>query len=370
MRTTSILFAACCLLGASVPSAAAQQSADPAFGRIAGVRELSDGRVLITDSQARSLFVLDATLKSRRKIGRDGDGPGEYRAPGRVIALEGDRSIVIDNNNRKWYLLDGDRFLATPDAWRNTALQWNGALSGISSTGAALDGRAHGAPIRLPFPLMPRLRDSVAFVRLNPNAARDTIGYGRLHANGAAVKRDKSGLPHNALHPLNTADQAWLFPDGTIAIARVEPYRVEWREANGRVVNNAPVIGTAQQVTTPIKQWVMRHNLLDVNGDPIFTVQDYPTWPRTVPAFTNFALVAGTDGRLYIRRTQVSDQAMVDVFDRQRGRIASVTLPPRSRLVAVGTRGWYLAQTNDDEEELLVRWTPPTTPNQKPDTHN
>lgn len=55
----------------------------------------------------------------------------------------------------------------------------------------------------------------------------------------------------------------------------------------------------------------------------------------------------------------MGDRRSVDVFDQQRGHVSTVQLPVGADLVAVGRRGWYLAQINDDEEYHLVRWTRP-----------
>lgn len=81
--------------------------------------------------------------------------------------------------------------------------------------------------------------------------------------------------------------------------------------------------------------------------------------PILLPPFTERALVAGLDGRLYVKRTLVGGRPSVDVFDQQRGHVSTVQLPIGADLIAVGRRDWYLAQSNDDEEYHLVRWTPP-----------
>ena len=45
------------------------------FGRITGVREVREGRLLISDTQARRQFVVDLERETKRQLGRQGEGP-------------------------------------------------------------------------------------------------------------------------------------------------------------------------------------------------------------------------------------------------------------------------------------------------------
>jgi hypothetical protein len=317
--------------------------------------------VLVSDGLARTLYVLDATMQTRRQIGRAGDGPGEYRSPADIVALDGDRSLVLDARNRKWYVLDGTTFLDTPESLRTVSRQWQGTFSGVASNGVMLDGRVHGTRVRLGFPI-PRIGDSVAFVRMAAATPRDTVALGRFHFFGAVRKEfatPKGPDVTVATHPMNTGDQAWLFPDGRLAMARVSPYRVEWRAPDGQRTVSRVLSDASPPMTSRMKHEVMQRYALDEQGNPKFKPSDFATWPERVPPFTEGALVAGLDGRLYVKRTLVGGRRSVDVFDQQRGHVSTVQLPVGTDLIAVGRRGWYLAQINDDEEYHLVRWTPP-----------
>lgn len=339
----------------------AMSSSSPAFGKIRGARELKDGAVLVTDGLARALYVLDESLQTRRQIGRTGDGPGEYRSPAEIVALSRDRSLVLDARNRKWYLLEATRLLDTPVSWRPVSLGWQGAFSGATDNGVMLDGRVHGTRVRVGFPI-PRYGDSVAFVRMTGAKVPDTLALGRFYFWGAVRKEFTTPRGPDvtvATHPMNTGDQAWLFPDGNVAIARVSPYRVEWRAPGGQRTVSRVVDDALPTMSLRMKQEVMQRFALDEQGNPKFKPSDFSTWPERVPPFTERALVAGLDGRLYVRRTLVGNRRIVDVFDQHRGHVSTVQLPVGADLIAVGHRGWYLAQINDDEEYHVVRWTPP-----------
>ena len=49
------------------------------FTRVAGARELPGNRAIVTDQMERTVYLVDFSAGSRRQIGRQGDGPAEYR---------------------------------------------------------------------------------------------------------------------------------------------------------------------------------------------------------------------------------------------------------------------------------------------------
>jgi hypothetical protein len=335
------------------------------FESIASVRELADGRLLLTDSRVRLLYLIDSSLTRRMQIGRIGDGPNEYRAPGTIIALSKNQSVVIDRQNRKFYALAADRFVETPVALRPPLSLWRGTILGMADDYSRFSAVAHGPKVQLPFPTpdrsSPVVSDSVIFVRQRTNGRTDTIAFGKSYHSGAISKRVRIGNTdelHNAIHPLQTFDQGWMFPDGTVAIVRVNPYGVDWHTA-GKVTAGAPVKETPVPITRALKQWILNHTLQDADGNPKFRPDDFAHWPSNVPPFTSFSVRGGIDGHVYVERTRIGERQRVDVFERARGRVASIELPPRARLVGVGARHWYLAQPTADGEEALVRWTPP-----------
>jgi hypothetical protein len=337
------------------------------FGRIGSVRELRDGRLLLGDAQTRLLFVVDLERLTKRQVGRTGDGPGEYRGPGAIFALSGDTSLMLDSHNRKWYLLDADRFVNSASWMKDQVPMWRGDLSGVSSAGQYLDVTSLGARCRAPFSLprgRPECSDSVAMIRRSPAGAGDTVARGKSWFLSAISKKKViNGLPVSffSMHPLQSFDQGMLFPDGAIAIARVRPYGVQWISPNGSVTNGPeirepPITLTAKQRTAIAEAY--SH---DVNGDPIHSASDFPSWPSVAPPFLSRALLPGMDGRLYVVRTWdgASPVRRVDVFDRAGQRVGAFELPQRERLLAVSRASIYVARIDENEEEILVRYRLP-----------
>lgn len=343
------------------PSAAAKTE-QQVFDRIGHVRELRDGTLLVTDASAKALFVVPPEGPTR-KLGRTGDGPGEYRGPGRLIPLGDSNTVLVDNRNRRWQLLQLGAFRSLPDAFRDVNFRVRGDLGGISRNGVALDVQGRGAAKRMTVVIPrnhPLAYDSIAFVLQHGRVGADTVALGRTHRLGAATKRVVvNGLADVfiAMHPLATYDQGVLFPDGSVAIARVEPYRVDWRASDGTWQYGQPMQEVLPAVTARVRADLARRISSDAQERPVFSQADFKEWPARVPAFTSYSVHAGSDGRVYIVRTDVGStlQRQVDIFERERGRVGSVNMPAGTRLVGLGRRTLFAARTLDTGEEEIVR---------------
>lgn len=80
---------------------------DTASGLIGAVADLhvaADGRVYVSDPQANGVHVFDASGRHVRTIGREGEGPGEFRRLGGLQTL-GDTLVVVDGGNGRLQLL-------------------------------------------------------------------------------------------------------------------------------------------------------------------------------------------------------------------------------------------------------------------------
>ena len=96
----------------------ATASLDEEFTVITSVRELADGRILITDPREARVVVADLASGLVTQVGRNGKGPGEYSMAAPIRPMAGDSSILFDMMSRRWLLLDGARIVVTvpPDA--------------------------------------------------------------------------------------------------------------------------------------------------------------------------------------------------------------------------------------------------------------
>lgn len=319
--------------------------------------------MLVLDLTERAILVLDANGQSARQLGRAGDGPGEYRSPALVFAMGNDSSMVLDGQNRNWYLLDGVRFVELPDAMRAMRTMPQFELDGIDRYGKAMQLKGLGRyqrtePFR--FPYHPQHADTILLLRYHTRARVDTLATLRGQYFGM-TNRDKvingSAMGFGAiLNPLQTHDQAAVFADGSVAVAYFAPYRVDFLGIDNHWTRGRPIPDNAPPVTNAVQIRSASGYQRDDKGRPVFEASDFPPWPPVVPPFVRDALYAGTDRRLYIRRTRLhpDDPQILDVFDKT-VRIASIALQGGTRFVGAGARGVYVVSRDDNDEETLVR---------------
>lgn len=108
------------------------------FTSVANIRELKDGRVLVTEPGLHRLSVADFARSSVTAVGRRGQGPGEYEAPGRLFALAGDSTLLTDFVTRRWFVLLGARIVETLPATRPANRVLGPDLSGADTAGRAV----------------------------------------------------------------------------------------------------------------------------------------------------------------------------------------------------------------------------------------
>lgn len=327
------------------------------FTEITGVRELADGRVLVADPRERTLVVLDLTRQTARPIGRAGRGPGEYSHLAKIWALTGDTTLVPDAGSRRWLMLAGSEIVATvpPDA---PAVRLAGsAFIGIDTLGHVLTARRLGQRVQHG----PLTVDSLTVLRVSRGAARmDTVT--RIRGNPYAPPTGAPGTVRNPLiaqafaAPLKGSEQAILFPDGWIAVARMDPYRVEWRMPSGEWRRGAPLPFPPLRVTAAEKRLYVERTARAARL-PVQDPDRVPHWPEHLDPFVGDALFASPDGRLVIARTPTATAPVqrYDLVDRQ-GRLSAVLqLPAGERIVGFGQQSVFVVATDQDGIQRLRR---------------
>ena len=74
------------------------------FGRVASVAFDAAGRLYVFDSQVNRIFVVDADGTLIRQVGREGDGPGEFRNITDWVAMEDGRLVVRELRRRAYHV--------------------------------------------------------------------------------------------------------------------------------------------------------------------------------------------------------------------------------------------------------------------------
>lgn len=334
------------------------------FTSVGAVRELSDGRTLITDPSEKRLLVLDWNSGRARDIGRPGDGPGEYRSLSQLVAIAADTTAVIDAVARRWILYAGDRMHASVAPERALHLmQFFSAALGADSQGHVLVVASvpwQGVGERSVLTRMPTYAESLLVLRLSRESSRiDTLTGLRGRPWGASTFTRGVGaqrMTYTASNPLSAPEQALMFPDGSVAIARQHPFRVEWigrdgQRRRGPVLDSAPLRATPRERAAAIaRAWP------DVDAPPL-TEADFAGWPALVPSFPTNALLLVPGNQLAVRRqrTVANPHERIDIVDGEGRLVQTLQLAAEERAVAFGARHLYVTRTTEDGLVRLIR---------------
>jgi hypothetical protein len=170
--------------------------------------------------------------------------------------------------------------------------------------------------------------DTIARMALEGRRARVSIGTAP-GGRATSVRRK----------PLQAWETPLLFFDGWVAIARIEPYRVDWRAPDGRWTLGRPLPVRSIRITDAEKAAYIKRNSWSRNATD---------WPAELPPF---------DGRILVKRlpTLAEPGTRYDVIDRAGNRVTQIVLPANEHILGFGARSVYIVATDDDGIQRLRR---------------
>lgn len=336
------------------------------FSQISGLRELSDGRLVVADMLEKSVSLVNLRTGELVPVGREGQGPGEYLVPGALYALPADTTLLLDVGNLRGLII-------TPEGRVGQTIPFQQGEATALFFPRAADGRGR---LYSQSPMMFRdgavtQPDSTPILRLDRGGAPDTVAWipsPRLGGGGAIAFRGPGGGAVNLRGQPYQPQDAWaVASDGSIALVHPVPYRVEWVRTGGRrsagpVLPYEPVrIGAAEK-----EEWANRPGPVMTMRTPEGSRTIRPPrpdvgdldWPETKPPFEAGAVSVTPEGELWIRvsRPAASKAPLYDVVDGQ-GRLARrVQLPEGRRLVGFGRGVLYAAYQDADDLQWLERY--------------
>lgn len=162
-------------------------------------------------------------------------------------------------------------------------------------------------------------------------------------------------------NPMDSQDQAILFSDGWIAVARVSPYRVDWRRPDGQWLSGPPLPLDTISVDRREKcAATERYLRLDCRRVTL------PGWPEMVPPFLIPnrvpsripTLFAAANGVLVIARTPTatSSDNIYDIVGRNGRLVARLTLPGQYQVVGFGPTDVYLVMKDEMDLQHILRY--------------
>lgn len=302
-------FKALTLLAAAPLALAAQQARslpapdatfDEPFSQIAGLRELSNGRLIVADARDKVVQLIDLAAQSALKIGREGSGPGEFGLPMRLLTAARDTTYLFDPLNSRYLSI-------TPDGkpGKDFRVEFDGPTPATAAADAPARrevGPPGNAPANAPRPggtagggaprvagpggmrfglTMPRTSDAMGrlyfespgFVQGPDGAPRsadsavvtrydgrtrklDTLTWVKLAKNNTQVSGGQGNMRMTvgAANPLTPRDEWAVFPDGRVAVVRAADYHIDWILPTGAKQSSAPIKYSPIRITDADKK--------------------------------------------------------------------------------------------------------------------
>jgi hypothetical protein len=369
MRMSCFAFALVIVSPTRTPAQVRDMKLPPAKGRIdpglkviTSMRELSDGRLLVTDPRGKGLVAIDFNANDVKPVARKGRGPGEYSVALPLLALAEDSSLMADGLSNEWMLLDGARVLErfTPseaiDRATSCDVNWTDARGFVY---LLRDPPERGGKRRI------GRGDSSYVVRVKRTSGKaDTIARVRRQPMEVDVKLNSDGRVNsmrNRYPAMETGEAMTAFPDGWIAIARLDPYRVDWRSPDGEWVHGARLPFQAVAVTERERNFY-RESIERATGDAFDQPYRLNEWPDVVPPYgvvpsAFFTVLPMSDGRVLIRRSPSVDhpESAYDIVDRKGSLNARLILQGNESILGVTSRHFYVLETNEDGGQWIRR---------------
>jgi hypothetical protein len=335
------------------------------FSLIKGVRELSDGRLIVSDYMEERVAVLDLERGGITAIGRVGGGPAEYRLPSELVAMSGDSTLLIDYGNQRLAVIGPDLKFA-----RTLSMNAHGQSWGMRPKKVLGDGSmVFSLPVWMG---PPPPRDSVEIGRWKQGSPVAIIGDFLIRAYTSKPSGRSNGLPYVAF----AKQDGWSVDDlGWVGVARSQPYRVDWYGPAGEVRIGPEVAYEPISVTMDDRRAHVRGFLMSTattgrgEGDGAGVYSQVSAAMRSDPQINRAARTALFEeefppfipgsvridqrGLLWVQRSlPVGSDPTFNVFDRNGVLREIVTLGPGRRIVGFGAGTLYA--TAADEFDLLT----------------
>ncbi len=345
-----------------------------AFALVQGVRELSDGRVMVADPLGQVLLVADLATGSADTLGGVGQGPAEYRQPDALFPLPGDSTLLVDLGNARLTVIAPDGTFGETMPIAQGEPGRGGGLLLVLPRAVDARGRIYFQPMGGPGRGFP---DSAAVVRWDRREpAMDTLTKVKL----PSMKRSTSGGAGEqqvSLSPVPLSpEDAWAVAgDGRVAAARSADYQVEWIHPDGKVVRSTPVeyapvrigraekeewlegLGNGLSIGVTIENGDRRVSLSRGGGRGRPADADRFEWPDHKPAFTARGVWVTPDGGVWVQRhVPAGEPPLFDVFDGEARLKYRAALPEGRQLVGFGRGVLYAVRSDDYGLQWLERY--------------
>jgi hypothetical protein len=343
------------------------------FSQVTGVRELTDGSLIVADRLEQAIRIIDFRAGTMDDIGHVGGGPGEFQMPGGIFPLPGDSTLLLDYGNLRLSVIAPDGRIPHSTAM----LTPEGSL--ISPRGVDAAGHIYfdQGGLRIGPDGDVETSRRAPILRMTWEAETfDTVAYLPLPEPSGSSRSFSTGggqVRIQGLSPLPKSATWAVAPDGSVAVVHADPYRVEWYDPQRSSLQGPIVPYVPVPITDEDKEaWANRMGggnmvMIAAGGggggggrSGSQTIQmprpepDDMEWPDVKPPFPVNAARVTPDGALWVQRHVAYGQPQLfDVFDRAGVRIRQVELPPGREIVGFGVGVVYVVNVDEDDLQWL-----------------
>jgi len=327
------------------------------FGKVSGAVRLSDGTVVVADGKAFDLRVFDASGKFRTRIGRKGEGPGDFQW---ITALLTASDTIVVADARASRLTYFDR---TGRVLRTVPVQQLPIIPSPDGHG----GSRSVIVVRGRFPDGAMLATSVIGRMDSPTGFyRDSVRVWRVDTDGRITQLGTIFSSENWIYRYSGGINFDSGPFGRIGVTAVTP--------RGYAVSTGTDYGIAEYSPAGKLSRVLRirrtlapvtpRDIAEYKTETVKTespgfqkireeANNWLTYPRTFPAFDS--LVVDGAGRIWARNySKAVAPARWDVFDTAGRHLGTVQMPAVFDVLQIG-RDFLLARAKGDDDEESVR---------------
>ncbi len=215
------------------------------LGRVVGSHELPDGRVVVGDAKEGVFRIVDLAKGDVTLIGKQGDGPDEYRSAFAILPTRGDSVLLYDLAGRKFLRLAPNGAVAGTMTFANTSTRTrrNGLPAAADTTGALYYTAIDIDTAMKSFPISSGVR------RL---AAGATTDEELIRVNGRRADQAQA----NGLMVFPFRDAWAVRADGLVARVMADSYAVSWSRDGKEIGRTGPLAYQPIPITTAEAQLI------------------------------------------------------------------------------------------------------------------
>ena len=319
-------------------------SDDPAFQffQVTDAARLGDGRIAVANSGAWEIRFFSPDGSHLQTVGRQGEGPGEYRGTLTLTLVAGDSLLIFDQRLRRWTILDPDGVVVDvvlpEEGGGRLAMPGAVGESSVLVTSIVIDPQ-DGDLGREWLEVMRYARDG---------ALEGTVGRvrGRVPSRIDAIR---GGVIFESDPSIVTVPGGFVVGDGAPHIdffddTGVHIRRVEWPDPGTQVTAEHRERYTAWFVGAVELQFRERRE----------RVLELLSFAERFPAYSE--VHAAQDGTLWVREYDMpSDEGPVSwlLFNPRGGLLGELLLPKDSRFLDAGPDWVLLRHLNELEVERI-----------------